>query len=135
MQYDEFVQRVRERAGLDSEEDALSVIEAVLSTLGERVYRTEQSQLAAQLPRGIREFLLSRQPHETTRSDVQTFSVEEFYRRVGARSGVRHARAIELAHAVMAVLREAVTPGQMADIRNELSSDYGVLFENGEDEA
>ncbi|HXF65018.1 MAG TPA: DUF2267 domain-containing protein [Caldilineaceae bacterium] len=129
MQYDDFVRRVQEEAGLETSEEALRLTEAVLATLGERLYRSEQSDLAAQLPRGIKEFLVAKQPPETTRGDVQRFSLEEFYNRVGARTGLRYARAVEQTQAVMAVLQEAVTPGEIEDILQELPAEYQKLFE------
>lgn len=130
MQAEEFFQRVQDYAGLDTSEEAQQVTEAVLSTLGERIYRTEQADLAAQLPRGIKEFLVTKQPPENTPGDVQRFTLEEFYSRVGARSGVRYGQAIDRTHAVMAVLQEAVSPGQIADIQQELPDEFRKLFQN-----
>lgn len=128
MQYDQFVQRVQDVAGLESSEEALQSIEAVLATLGERVYRTEQSDLAAQLPNGIKEFLVAKQPPENTPSNVQRFSVDEFYNRVGARTRLRRSQAVERTHAVMRVLQEAVSSGQIQDILQDLPNEFGALF-------
>ena len=128
MQYDEFIQQVEENAGLKSSEEAVQATEAVLSTLGERLHRTEQSQLAAQLPRGIREFLTARQPLETSKSDIQQFTVEDFYDRVGARTNVRTAQDIRLTQAVMKVLTAAVSAGEIASITNGLPKEYEKLF-------
>jgi uncharacterized protein (DUF2267 family) len=47
MQYEEFIQRVQERADLGSREEAVRATEAVLGTLGERLYRTERDDVAA----------------------------------------------------------------------------------------
>jgi len=43
-------------------------------------------------------------------------SVEEFFQRVSERTGVDLPKAIYHARAVIAVLYEAVSPGEMADI-------------------
>ncbi len=129
MQYEEFIQQVQAYAELDTPEEALQLTEAVLSTLGERIYRTEQSQMAAQLPRGIKELLVARQPPENTRNYVQGFTVEEFYNRVGARTNVRYQRAVAQTKAVMAVLQEAVSAGQIDDIKGELPAEFAELFE------
>jgi uncharacterized protein (DUF2267 family) len=128
MQRDEFIQRVERYGGLESSEEADQATEAVLSTLGERLYRTEQSHLAAELPNGIREFLVAQKPLETTRGDVEQFDLEAFYNRVGARANVRHAHAIRLTQAVMRVLQEAVSSGAIEDIKRELR-DYDQLFQ------
>ncbi len=129
MQYEEFIQQVQAYAELDTPEEALQLTEAVLSTLGERIYRTEQSQMAAQLPRGIKELLVARQPPENTRNYVQGFTVEEFYNRVGARTNVRYQRAVTQTKAVMTVLQESVSAGQIDDIKNELPAEFAELFE------
>ena len=39
MQFDEFIDHVQERAGLNSREDAEAITRAVLETLGERLER------------------------------------------------------------------------------------------------
>ncbi|RIK43573.1 MAG: DUF2267 domain-containing protein [Chloroflexi bacterium] len=134
MKYDEFIQRVQELAGVQTSDEALRLTQAVLETLGERLYRTEQSQMAAQLPKGIKELFVARQPPENTRRDVQGFSLEEFYHRVSARSGVSYPKALKQTKAVMAVLQEAVTSGQIEDVRRELPAEFDELFEpmNGE---
>ncbi len=129
MQYEEFIQHVQAYAELDTPEEALQLTEAVLSTLGERIYRTEQSQMAAQLPRGIKELLVARQPPENTRNYVQGFTVEEFYNRVGARTNVRYQRAVAQTKAVMAVLQESVSAGQIDDVKGELPAEFAELFE------
>jgi len=129
MQYEEFMQWVKEYAGLDSDEEAVRTTEAVLSTLGERLYRTEVSELAAQLPRGIREFLGARQSPETTRDDIQQFTLEDFYDRVGARTRVRTTQAIRLTQGVMKVLTLAVSAGEIASIMQGLPKEYEKLFQ------
>jgi uncharacterized protein (DUF2267 family) len=132
MQYDEFIQRVQDLTGVETSEAAIRLTQAVLETLGERLYRTEQSQMAAQLPKGIKELFVVRQPPENVRRDVQGFGLEEFYQRVSARSGVSFPNARKHTKAVMAVLQEAVTSGQIDDVRRELPAEFDELFESGE---
>jgi uncharacterized protein (DUF2267 family) len=129
MQYDEFIQRIQEYAGVDDSEQAVRVTEAVLGTLGERLYRTEQSQLAAQLPRGIREFLTAEQTQETTRGQVERYGLEEFYNRVSARADIGYPHAVKLARGVMGVLQEAVSAGEIEQIKQELPDEYDKLFQ------
>jgi uncharacterized protein (DUF2267 family) len=131
MQYDEFIERVQREGELETTDEAFEAIEAVLSTLGERIYRTEQSDMASQLPRGISELLTSRQKPENTRGDVQRFTLEEFHNRVAARMNSRHPQALRLTQVVTGVLMDAVSPGQIEDIRKELPDDFGVLFNRG----
>jgi uncharacterized protein (DUF2267 family) len=131
MQYDEFIQRVQIEGGIDSSEEALRATEAVLSALGECLYRTEESQLAAQLPRGIGEFLTSRQPPETSRANVRPCTLDDFYNRVGARTDKRHAQAVKLARTVTEVLMDAVSTGEIDGIKRELPREFAVLFDRG----
>jgi uncharacterized protein (DUF2267 family) len=130
MQYDEFIQRVQIEGEINDSEEALRATEAVLGTLGEFIYRTEQAQLAAQLPRGIREFLTSR-PAEQSKDEVPRLSLEQFYNRVGARMNARYPHAVKAAHAVTEVLMDAVSRGEIEDIKRELPQDFGKLFDRG----
>jgi uncharacterized protein (DUF2267 family) len=127
MRYDEFVTRVRERAGLGRDE-AVRSTEATLATLGERLYRTERENLAAQLPNELKEDLFKQVDSEVTWRDVDRFSLEEFYIRVSARAEVGYPDAVKQAQAVVAVLREAVSAGEIEDVLAELPEEYGELF-------
>ena len=129
MQRDEFIQRVQEDGKLESKEEALKVTKAVLETLGERLYRTEQSELAAELPQGLREYVMEPQTVEISKGQVEKYGLEEFYDRVGARAGVYYQTAVRLTRVVMDVLQEAVSPGEIEDIKQELSDGYRKLFE------
>ena len=77
MQYDDFIDRVQQRAGLNSQEGAVRAIRATLETLGERLSRAETRQLAAQLPKELRAYFHPRQ-------ESQIFPLEEFFNRVSA---------------------------------------------------
>lgn len=128
MQYDEFVQRVQQYAELDSADGAERLTEVVLATLGEQLYRTELAKLEAQLPKDMHGMLFAEQPPEQTRQDVQQVSLEEFYNRVSARADVGYPEATEQAKAVIRVLQEAVSAGEIADVRAKLPDDYAELF-------
>ena len=69
---------------------------------------------------------VQRPPKEITRP--HRFTLEEFYNRVAARSNVRHLAALKQSQAVMKVLREAVAPGELADIGRELPDEYEELL-------
>jgi len=121
MQTDEFVRLVQERARMESGDDALKVIGATLETLGERLPGDERDDLAAQLPDQLKNYIHRR--GETVR-----FTLEEFYNRVAARSDLGLPRAIEQARVVIAVLQEAVAPGQLEKVRAELPAKFEELF-------
>jgi uncharacterized protein (DUF2267 family) len=124
MKYDEFVGEVENRARLPSRGDALRAVQATLETLAERIREGEASDLAAQLPPELGTFL----------TDVKTterFPVEDFFLRVAAKETADLPDATHHARAVIAVLQEAVTTGEMEDIRAQLPDNYKPLFEAG----
>jgi uncharacterized protein (DUF2267 family) len=127
MQYDEFISQVQERASLGRDE-AVRSTKATLATLGERLYRTERENLAAQLADELKEHLFQQVDSEVTRRDVDRFSLEEFYIRVSARAEVGYPDAVKQAQAVVAVLGEAVSAGEIEDVLSKLPEEYGELF-------
>jgi uncharacterized protein (DUF2267 family) len=122
MQYDEFIAHVRQRVGFASREEAVQATHATLETLGERLSRVETRQFATQLPKELRAYFLQR-------PGSQLFDLEEFFHRVSAREGVRWQQAVAHARAVIAVLRQAVSPGEIEDVRIELAPGFDALFE------
>jgi uncharacterized protein (DUF2267 family) len=123
MKYDEFIKHVQTIAQLDSKQAAEQATRATLETIAERLVGNESSQLAAQLPKELGQYLRG---HEG--EDGHPFSLQEFYRRVSQKAGVESAVAAEQAKAVFTVLNQAVTPGEFADVKANFSADYGELF-------
>ena len=128
MQYDELVHRVQDQGGFDSRVEAISALRATLSTLGERLYRTERRHLASQLPPEAKSFLQEYVDPEMTRQDVSRFNLEEFYGRVGARADVTLSHAIDQTKAVISVLRDILPEGEWDHIKGEMPDDYQRLF-------
>ena len=129
MEDQEFTRRVQEEAELGTPDEAAAVVEAVLGTLGEMLSPTERRHLAAQLPKSLNGYVtewMERPPKEKGRP--HRFGLEEFYHRVAARSEVRYPAAVKRSQAVMKVLREAVAPGELANIVRELPQEYEELL-------
>ena len=124
MQYEEFVGEVQNRARLGSEGEAVRAIRATLATLAERLPKDEAEHLAAQLPPGIGSYL-----QETNGSE--RFTLNHFFERVATREPADLADAVHHARAVISVLNEAVTAGQIEQVRNTLSDEFNPLFESG----
>ena len=124
MQHDEFVGHVQNRARLASRGEALRAIRATLETLGERLAGGEAEDLAAQLPPEIGDYL------REVESDG-SFSLDTFFDRVAEREGTDLPVAVHHARAVVAVLQEAVSAGEMEDVRAQLPEEYNPLFESG----
>ena len=128
MDYEEFLNLVQQYAGLDTQEEALQITRATLETLGERIYRSARGDIASQLPGELKPLLSARVSPETSRQQVDRFSLEEFYNRVSARADVGYPRAVSRSRAVMSVLKEAISGGEWEDLRSELPAEYSDLL-------
>lgn len=126
MNYDEFIEQVQNRARLATKNDAIRAARATLETLGERLFGNEVDDLAAQLPAEIKPYLLDAKNKES-------FDLNEFFNRVCQKEGegVELPGAVYHAHAVISVLCDAVSPGEINDILAQLPADYDDLFEAG----
>jgi uncharacterized protein (DUF2267 family) len=124
MQHDEFIGEVQARARLPSRGDAERATRAVLETLGERLAGGQPHNLAAQLPEEIGRHLEDRQ-------GVEKLSLDEFFEKVSERTGANLPDAIHQARAVIAVVGEAVSQGELDKVRQQLPGEYAPLFESG----
>jgi uncharacterized protein (DUF2267 family) len=120
MDQDEFMTKVGQRAGV-SLENADALTSATLMTLAERISGGEAEDLAAQLPTELKALLMGAD------EPAQTFSAEEFIRRVADRAGTDSEQATAGVRAVFTTLREAVTPGELDDITAQLPNDFQGL--------
>jgi uncharacterized protein (DUF2267 family) len=129
MRYEGILTRVREMVGLRNDEEAERLVRAVLGTLGERVYRTEERHLAAQLPKELKNAFYQYQQKERGRADLGNYPIEEFYNRVKARAKLRSFQETQRqTKIVMAVLKEAVSQGEIEDIEEEMPEEFRQLF-------
>jgi uncharacterized protein (DUF2267 family) len=124
MKYDEFIKHVQSAAQLDSRQAAEQATRATLETVAERIVGNEASQLAAQLPAELGQYLRG---HEG--ENGHPFSLQEFYQRVSQKAGIEPVAAPTQARAVFTVLNLAVSPGEFADVKANFSDDYNDLFE------
>jgi uncharacterized protein (DUF2267 family) len=127
LQYSEFLRRVEDqiaanRSVTDARRTAENAITATLETLNERISGGEARDLTAQLPEEIQPALRPKA------EEAEGFLLEEFYRRVAEREGVDIETARVDASAVMRVLREAVTPGELDDVMAQLPEDFNALL-------
>jgi len=126
MKHDEFIGQVQHRARLSSRGAAERATRATLETLAERLAGGEAKDLAAQLPPELAEHLRGEWSAMGDR-----FSLDEFFRRVSQREGVDVPDAVFHARAVIEVLNEAVSRGEMDDVRAQLPAEFDRLFEAG----
>lgn len=99
----------------------MSTVKATLETLEQRLAGNEPDNLAAQFPEDLADPLRG----EGGRED---FALAEFYRRVAEKEVVEEPQAIRHTRAVALVLQEAVTTGEMDDVRDQLKDEYDELF-------
>lgn len=123
MKTDEFVAEVQRRAGLDSQESALNAVSATLATLSERLAGGEAKDLASQLPYEIGVYLA-----QPMAGAGEPFGLDEFFWRISQRTGVDVQEAALEARVVIGVLCEAVTMGEIENVRAQLPEDIRQLF-------
>lgn len=123
MQYEEFIQGVERRAGVDYPE-AESATGTVLNTLAGFLVDSEGLDLSEQLPKGVAEHLRQRPPERG-----EFFSVQDFLQQVSEGEGVALNEAETRTRAVLGVLREAVSEGEMQDVRRQFPSEFDPLFD------
>jgi uncharacterized protein (DUF2267 family) len=132
MKYDEFIERVQERAHLSSPDEAQRATQAALETLAAYISPRERHDAASQLPKGIKTYLQrpflgpGKQLAPNLESKV---SLDDFFQRVSILEEVPPETAREHARAVMSVLREALSEGEFEDIREQLPTElYNEFF-------
>jgi uncharacterized protein (DUF2267 family) len=125
MPADMFIERVAERAGV-APDAALRATNAVLETLAERVSGGEVEDMLAQLPRHLHEPL--RRGDALSNGAARRMDLERFLRAVAEREGVTPEVARQHTRAVMATLRDALSPKEWLDLTAQLPEDYTVVL-------
>lgn len=126
MNYDRFIGLVQNRAQLGSMGEAVAATRATLETLAERIDPHEAHDLASQLPSEIGAYL-----EGNLSNKAQRFSFDTFCHRVAQRERVEIPAATYHARCVAEVLKEAVTEGEIRDVRSQLPEDFQPLFNAG----
>jgi len=114
-----FVKRICELTGLDKDH-AERAVRATLVTLGTRIDPGEADDLAAQLPQSFAHCLR----HE---GHAERFPPVEFLRRITCVVPLAGEQSRNAVRAVFTVLGEAVSEGEMEDVRRQLGADYSGL--------
>lgn len=123
MKADEFLKQVQSRAHLSSRDEAMEATRATLAVLGQRLFGGEAKDLGSQLPEEIGSCL-------NEKPGSETFDLNGFFERISRREGTDISVASEHAKAVISVLCETVTPGEIMDVQSQLPKDMASLFES-----
>ena len=124
MRYEEFVESVRQRGGMQSYEEAENATRSTLAALGKALPDAEATQLSEELPEGLGD-RLRRQPSEPEKlSDPN-----DFLHRVGQGEGARAPEVENHVRAVMAVLGEAAGPDRVQSLRSQLPDGFSRFFQ------
>ena len=123
MRYDEFLGHVQHRAGLSSRAEAERATHATLETLAERLVGGEAHDLAAQLPPE-----LARSLQLPDAGIGAKLTLDEFFELVSEREGVDLKDSTFHARVVIGVLTEAVSLGEIKDVRVQLPAAFAQLF-------
>jgi uncharacterized protein (DUF2267 family) len=123
MTYDEFIAAVQERAGGIPREEAEKATWATLEVLADRITAGEANDLAAQLPKALKEAL---RPHKP---EAEPFGLKEFVDRVAQRLGETPVPPKQLVRAVLTTVREGVTGGEFEDVMQQLPDEFWEVVE------
>jgi uncharacterized protein (DUF2267 family) len=123
VRYDEFLGHVQHRARLGSRAEAERAARATLETLAERLVGGEAHDLASQLPP---ELACSLQLPDA--GIGAKLALDEFFALVSEREGVELEEATLHARVVIGVLTEAVSMGEIKDVRVQLPAALAQLF-------
>lgn len=125
MPYDQFIGQVQQRARLASKIEAETATRATLETLAERLLAGAPDISPLQLAPEITQLLGERTPKVGER-----FDRDEFFLRVNAREGIANLpKSMHHALTVLAVLSEAMPPGEVEKIMCALPEEFERLFE------
>lgn len=122
MNLHEMLDRVSNETTMEREQ-AENVTRAFLETLALRLGHNEARELASQLPMELQNCLAPTEPQ------VEKLSPNQFLSRFGDAAGLDQARAEQAAHVIWRVLKDAVSAGEMADVKSQLPSELNDLFE------
>jgi uncharacterized protein (DUF2267 family) len=123
VRYDEFLGQVQHRARLSSRAEAERATRATLETLAERLVGGEVHDLASQLPPELARSLQS--PDAGIGAKL---TLDEFFELVSEREGVDLEDSMLHARVVIGVLTEAVSQGEIKDVRVQLPAAFAQLF-------
>ncbi|MCL6431635.1 MAG: DUF2267 domain-containing protein [Anaerolineae bacterium] len=115
------MRRVMARSGLADPDEADRAIRAVLFALADTVSHDEVHDMASQLPKEYKDLVMGRLGE---RRPVQPMAWGDLVSRVQSEMGLETREAAEhVTRSVFAILKDAVSPGEIEDVLQELPLD------------
>ncbi len=119
MNREQFLRRVMAETGVHSVGEAERIARSVLLALSDDLPGDEASDMASQLPREIKGYL---REHLSHAGPMQRMDMAAFAGRIQVELALDTPREAEqVSQGVFAVLKEAVSPGEMEDVAAELT--------------
>lgn len=123
MRYDEFVARVQELGSIEEREATERVTKVTLGQLARLLEPGEAQNLASQLPDGLKRPVLD------AADDQAEMKLDDFFEEVRKASGAdMYTVGERRARAVIEVLGESITRGEIQDVFNQLPGEFLELF-------
>ncbi|MUV58632.1 DUF2267 domain-containing protein [Halogeometricum sp. CBA1124] len=123
----QFVSHVRERAGLESTDEARATVQATLRVFGSRLTEPVVDDLAAQVPESFGSDLTGESGTEPESFDAEAF-VDRVRDREATDGRIDESDAASHAKAVASTLADSVGDGELGGIRAQLPGSYERLF-------
>lgn len=124
MQYDEFLAKVQQRAGIDSKEEAVAAIRATINVLADRLHGGQPSDILSELPTEILTLLRSQEMR-----DGAAYGFDGFVERVSEEEGTSVAIAGQHIRGVLVTVREAISRKELHDTLAQLPPEFTTQIE------
>ena len=122
MKYHELLSYVSTVTGMDKTRSEKTT-RAFFETLSSRLTNDEAKDLASQLPEELKDTM-----HPTS-PEVTKLSSDEFVTRFAKTADISNEQARDASKALWQTLKEAVTAGEVGDVKTQLPEDLNRLFE------
>jgi len=120
MQYRELVKKVQIYSGF-SDQESETALRTFAGKLGSRLTPQERRQFASELPSDLKAVVLEAQAGEK-------FGAEELVRYVCEANGIDEAHARKQIHASWRAIKDAISPGEIRDIKAQLPRDLDAML-------
>lgn len=120
MQYRELVKRVQNYSGF-SDSESETALRTFINKLSARLTEEEREDFASQLPEDLQEVALEPETSEK-------WGADDFIRQFCEAEDIEENRAKKQIMAAWQALKEAISPGEIKDIKSQLPQDLAAML-------